>query len=152
MASELQMAVFELNSEVCGIETSRVNEIIRYQQPSAVPGMPGFMAGTIGLRGGAVPVIDLNGRFGLGSISDAQKPKIIIADVRGRPVGFIVNSVREILKLSDEEMEAVPEIIRKNGGNYIKSVGKRNGCLISVLDTDCLLDEDELGQLEKMDI
>jgi purine-binding chemotaxis protein CheW len=136
---DIQVVVFGLNNEVCGVDSQQVHKIERYREVTAVPGMPGFMAGVINLRGKVVPVVDLNRRFEVGTTDITKKTKIIVIDTDGKLTGFVVNDVHGILKLSDNDMEVTPELIQKAGNNYLRCVGKKEGKLISILDLGIVL-------------
>lgn len=140
---DIQVVVFGLNNEVCGVDSRQVHKIERYREVTAVPGMPDFMAGVIDLRGRVVPVVDLNRRFEVGNTDITKKTKIVIVDSEGKLTGFVVNDVFGILKLTEDDMEMTPDIIHKAGNNYLRYVGKKDGKLISVLDLGSVLDEAE---------
>jgi purine-binding chemotaxis protein CheW len=145
---ELQIVVFSLNDETCGVDTPQVLEIVKYQEIAKVPEMPEFIDGIINLRGKIVPIINLNKRFDLGATEITKKTKIIITKQKENYVGFVVNDVSEILRLTEEELEISPSIIAKAGNSYLKSIGKRDGKLISILDLNNILTSVEISKLE----
>ena len=147
--AEIQIVVFSLNGEICGAQTSQVQEIKNYQDVTKVPEMPEFVEGIINLRGRVVPIINLNTRFGLGQTDFTRKTKVIITSMNENLVGFIVNDVSEIIKLSEDEVEVTPELIHRAGNAYLKSVGKKDGKLISILDLGAILSENEVEKLEE---
>ena len=143
----IQIVVFTLNDEVCGVETKQVKEIVKYEVITKMPKMPQFVDGIISLRGTVVPVVNLNKRFGLGNTEITKKTKIIITDLEGKLIGFIVNDVSEIIKLPPESIENTPELIRKIDNSYLKNVGKKGEELISVLDLSMILTDTEIKSL-----
>jgi purine-binding chemotaxis protein CheW len=143
----IQIVVFTLNDEVCGVETKQVKEIVKYEVITKMPKMPQFVDGIISLRGTVVPVVNLNKRFGLGNTEITKKTKIIITDLDGKLIGFIVNDVSEIIKLPPESIENTPELIRKIDNSYLKNVGKKGEELISVLDLSMILTDTEIKSL-----
>ena len=145
----IQIVVFSLNDETCGVDTSQVKEIIMYENLTKMPKMPDFVDGVINLRGAVVPVVNLNKRFELGDIEISKKTKIIITQLQNRPIGFIVNNVFEIFKLAPENIESTPKLIQKVDNAYLKCVGKKGDKLISILDLDAILTDIELRKLEQ---
>lgn len=145
--SDMQVVVFNLNQEVCGAETSQIKEIVRYQDVSKAPGMPEFMEGMINLRGAVIPVVNLNKRFHQGQEVPTRKTKIIIARVNNQMVGFMVNDVSEILRLSGETVEAAPPALRALGNRYLKYVAKKGELLISILDMEAILEAHEVESM-----
>ncbi len=144
----MQIVVFTLNDEVCGVDTTQVKEIVMYETLTKMPKMPQFIDGIINLRGMVVPVVNLNKRFDLGNTEITKKTKIIITDLSGKLVGFIVNDVSEIIKLPAESIENTPEIIRKIDNSYLKNVGKNGENLISILDLSTILTDTEIKNIE----
>lgn len=145
--SELQAVVFSLNNQLCGVDTSQVQEIIRYQDVIKIPDMPQFVDGIINLRGKVVPVINLNKRFGLGETGITKKTKIIITQINGTLAGFIVNDVSEIVKFSEEDIEMTPGVVLNNANTYLKNIGKKGDMLISMLDLSKILSDSEIKKL-----
>jgi len=43
----MQIVVFSLNDEICGVDTSQVKEIVKYEEVSKMPRMPRFIDGVI---------------------------------------------------------------------------------------------------------
>lgn len=144
----IQLVVFTLNDEICGVETTQVKEIVKYESTTKMPNMPKFIDGVISLRGAVVPVVNLNKRFGLGNTEITKKTKIIINDLEGKLIGFIVNDVSEITKLPAQDIEDTPEIIKKIDNSYLKNVGKKGEELISILDLSTILTDTEIKSLE----
>ncbi len=91
-----------------------------------MPKMPNFIDGIINLRGIVVPVVNLTKRFNLGETEITKKTKIIIIEIEERLIGFIVDDVTEILKLSSQNIESTPDIIQKSYNHYLEYVGKKD--------------------------
>ena len=60
---EVQVVVFTLEREEYGLEISKVQEIVHYQQATKIPEAPDFFQGIINLRGKVIPVFDLKRGF-----------------------------------------------------------------------------------------
>lgn len=148
--ADIQIVVFDLINELCGVETTQVNEIVKYQEITKVPEMPDFIEGIINLRSHVVPIINLNRRFHLGESPDISATKIIITSIDGQQIGFIVDNVIEIVRLTPEDSEEAPELIKKWGKKYIKFVGKINGKLVNILDLSKILSEEEMVHITSL--
>lgn len=149
--AEMQLVVFSLNDELCGADTSQIQEIVKYQDVTKVPRMPKFVDGIINLRGRVIPIINLNKRFELGETEITKKTKIIITKIDNSYIGFVVNDVSEIIKLSENEIETPPEIIQKDGSEYLRGVGKKEDKLISILNLNSIMTNVEIEKLENKD-
>ncbi|NLD49839.1 MAG: purine-binding chemotaxis protein CheW [Clostridiaceae bacterium] len=145
----IQVVVFGLNGETCGVDTSQINSILKYEKIIISPDIPEFVEGVVEVRGTCVPVVNLNKRFGLGETEFCKKTKIIITQIGERLIGFVVNDVFEIYKLSPENIETAPKLIQRVGNAYIRKVGKKEDKLISIIDLEAVLTENELMRLEE---
>lgn len=148
--ADIQIVVFDLINELCGVETSQVNEIVKYQEVTKVPEMPDFVEGIINLRDHVVPIINLNTRFRLGQNPDPSTTKIIITNIENQQIGFVVDNVIEIVRLNPENSESTPDLIKKWGKNYIKYVAKINGKLVNMLDLSKVLSEEEFANISSI--
>src|SRR5205823_5644718 len=82
-----------------------VQEIIRVQRLTRVPNSPKFVDGVINLRGRVIPVIDLRKRFGIDCTEQGNQTRIVVVEVKGTVLGFIVDSVSEVLRIPAESEE-----------------------------------------------
>lgn len=144
---ECQIAVFNLNNQKCGAETSQVKSIVKYQELTKKPEMHKFIDGFIFLGDREVPVVCLNRRFGLGETKITLEAKILITEINNCLIGFAVNNVDKIINVSDDELEETPDIIRRSGNKFVKKIGKKGEKLLPILDLSRILIEDELKSL-----
>jgi|SRR5882724_5005638 len=138
----LQLVSFRVEDEEFGLEILRVQEIIRVQQLTRVPASPDFIEGVINLRGRVIPVISLRKRFGLGSTPLDKQTRIIVVEVNGAVLGFMVDAVSEVLRLPTNTVEPAPRLGRVER-EYVRGVGKLDNRLLILLDIDLLMSEAE---------
>lgn len=143
-----QIVVFKLNSEDFCVDINQVVEIIRLQTIIKVPDAPSFVEGITNLRGTVIPIIDLKKRFNLPLSEKNENNRIIVVNVTERPVGFIVDSVTEVLRVEDSTIQEAPDIIKGIGREYITSIINLNGRLIINLDLHKILTEKEKKEIE----
>jgi purine-binding chemotaxis protein CheW len=146
----IQMVSFVIDREEFGVEILRVQEIIRLVEITRVPHAPVFVEGVINLRGKIVPVIDLRKRFRL-SRRDADKDtRIIVVELEDRVVGFMVDSVREVIRVDRTVIEPPPDLAIGIDAHYITGVAKLEDRLLIILDLDEVLTVDEEKALEEV--
>ncbi|ERM92183.1 chemotaxis protein CheW [Caldanaerobacter subterraneus subsp. yonseiensis KB-1] len=143
-----QIVVFKLNNEDFCVDINQVVEIIRLQTIIKVPDTPSFVEGITNLRGTVIPIIDLKKRFNLPTSEKNENNRIIVVNVTERPVGFIVDSVTEVLRVEDSTIQEAPDIIKGIGREYITSIINLNGRLIINLDLHKILTEKEKKEIE----
>lgn len=145
-----QLVVFNLANEEYGVAIGQVQEIIRPQGITRIPGMPSFIEGVINLRGKIISIIDLRDRFSLVKKENDVNTRVVIAEVSSQTVGLVVDSVSEVLRLANEAVDPLPPTITKIDGEYLKGVGKLDRRLIILLDLEKVLTDLEKSTLEKI--
>ena len=146
----IQLVTFSIAQEEYGVDILKVQEIIRTMDITKVPRAPDFVDGVINLRGKVIPIIDLRTRFGLDVREHDSHTRIIVIEVNTIIVGFVVDSVSEVLRIQSNTIEATPAVVDSEGSDYIKGVGKLEDKLLILLDLDKLLSMDDLSMLAQM--
>ncbi|HJA08533.1 MAG TPA: chemotaxis protein CheW [Candidatus Mailhella merdigallinarum] len=143
----LQLVTFSIGSEEFGVDILKVIEIIRTMEITKVPKAPAFVEGVINLRGLVIPIIDLRRRFGLAEKAGDSDTRIIVIEINGMSVGFVVDSVSEVLRIPANTVEPAPPVVAGVDSDYISGVGKLEDRLLILLDLDKLLSADDLESL-----
>lgn len=140
--SLLQIVTFQVGSETFGLDILKVHEIIRFQTLTRVPNLPPYVEGVLNLRGKVIPVIGLRQRIGLERLEATGTTKIVVATVKQQVLGFMVDSVSEVLRIRQDAVEPAPRL-RDVQQKYVAGVGKLENRLLLLLDLDQLLSEEE---------
>jgi purine-binding chemotaxis protein CheW len=143
----LQLVTFSIGDEEFGVEILKVQVIIRMLEITRVPKAPDFVEGVINLRGKVIPVIDLRLRFGLQAKGHDKKTRIIVIEINKMIVGFVVDSVSEVLRIPASTIEPPPPVISGLDSEYISGVGKLDDRLLIMLDLNRLLSKEEKSAL-----
>jgi len=149
---EKQILVFTLASEELGLDISCVREVLRPQKTYPLPKTPHFIEGVIHLRGYIVALIDLRKRLILSPIEEEPNKRIIVCRVNKFIVGLTVNSLREIVTLSKEDIMPTPEVLSTQMETEVLSgiarVGER---IIPILDLEHILTRKEITELSAIE-
>jgi purine-binding chemotaxis protein CheW len=102
MPRYLRFTVADLN---LAIQLDQVYEVGEVPPLTKVPRPARHIEGLANLRGKPVPVVDMRKRLGIVNPATGGTRRMIVALPAGRggPVGFIVDSVGEILSVGDSE-------------------------------------------------
>jgi len=138
----LQLVSFNLDNEEYGLEILSVQEIIRMQGLTRVPNSPSFVDGVINLRGKVIPVIALRKRFGLAARPNDKQTRIVVTEIGGAIVGFVVDSVSEVLRIPASTIEPAPRLGSVNQ-EFVAGVAKLEGRLLILLDVERIMTEEE---------
>jgi purine-binding chemotaxis protein CheW len=139
--SEVQVLAFRLGREEYGVEVSRVQEIERREEATRLPQMPHFVEGIINWRNRTVPVVDLHGKLGVRG--DARSEYMVVVDVDGLYVALLVDTVPEVLSLSNEIIDPPPQTSVGDASEYISGVGKLENRLVILLQVENLFSSRE---------
>lgn len=132
---------FLLINEEYGLEIQYVTEIIGIQRITEVPDVPDYIKGVINLRGKVIPVMDVRLRFGAAVREYDERTCIIVIQVKGQPMGLIVDRVSEVLDIPKQDIEPAPGMRRSRENRYIQGMGKVGERVKLLLDVEKLLEE-----------
>ncbi|MGE5682515.1 MAG: chemotaxis protein CheW [Bacillota bacterium] len=146
--SIIQLVGFEIGREYYGIEISRIKEINRMTEITKVPRAPQFIEGVINLRGTVIPVINLRTKVRMPKKEYDKDTRIIIVELSGKTIGFIVDKVREVLRIPDHLLDPPPALTVGSRAEYITAVAKMENDLVILMDPEKLLTNEEIGKLK----
>lgn len=145
-SEERQYIIFTLNNEYYGIDIININTIIMMPEITDVPLVPEYVKGMISLRGHVIPVINLHKRMNYGEEVITKDTRIIVFNINEtEQVGIVVDSVKEVMVISDSEIE-YPSPFIKQEESFISGVGKKTDMLISILDINSIVDEQAINE------
>jgi purine-binding chemotaxis protein CheW len=107
----IQLVSFNLDQEEYGVDVLKVREIIRMPVVTRVPNTPYYVKGVINLRGKVVPIICMRKKFGLTEAENDKQTRIMVMDMEGELMGFIVDSVSEVIRISGSEIQPSPAMV-----------------------------------------
>jgi purine-binding chemotaxis protein CheW len=143
----LQLVSFTIGNEEFGLDIQSIQEINRVAEITRVPNSPDFVSGVINLRGKVIPIIDLRKRFGFPKKENDKNTRIIVVELADMIVGFVVDSVREVIRIPKNITEPPPAIVAGIGSEYITAVAKLEDRLLILLDLENILLEKEKQEL-----
>jgi purine-binding chemotaxis protein CheW len=131
---------FTTAEQLFGLPIERVQDVFKPARITRVPLAGPDIAGVLNLRGRIVTAIELRSRLGLGARDPGRLAMAIGIELRGESFGLLVDTVGEVLKLSDSEREPNPINLDRNLGRVSAGVYRLEGQLLVVLDIDRVLD------------
>jgi purine-binding chemotaxis protein CheW len=132
-----QYIVVMVGSEQYGIDIGYIDNIVRMQKITRVPKAQSYFKGIINLRGEIVAVMSLRRKMDLDDdvITNASRIIILKLEEKGS-LGIIVDEVKEVVNLSEEDIDKAG-----NKGKFINGIGKHGDDLISLLEINAIVDE-----------
>ncbi|WP_298927393.1 chemotaxis protein CheW [uncultured Ramlibacter sp.] len=136
---------FRLGAEEYGIDILKVQEIRSYEPPTHIANAPGFIKGVVNLRGVIVPVIDLRMALGCASVEYNDFTVVIVLNVRGRVVGVVVDSVSDVLELSQDNIRPAPDMVAAMDASAITGIASVQDRMLILMDIEALLSGPSMG-------
>ncbi|MCK4664309.1 MAG: chemotaxis protein CheW [Bacteroidales bacterium] len=144
---------FKLGDELFSANVAKVLNILEWVKITKVPKSPEYMKGVINLRGNVLPVIDMKLKFGMEVTQQTSDTCILVLDIdidnESIQVGAIVDSVQEVLELTEDKILPPPSIGSKYKSEFIYGVAKSADEFIMLLDMDKVFSIDELISLKE---
>lgn len=129
-ANRKQYIILRFDSEQYGIDISYIDNIVRLQPITRVPHSQPYFLGVINLRGEIIPVMSMRRKFELDDVENTGKTRILIIKVENAKIGVLVDEVREVVTLDEEDIE---KLTADDSRAYLTGVGKYNDTLISLI-------------------
>ena len=153
-ADEDQLVSFEVAGQEYAFPIERVQEIVQLpERLTHVPNAPAHVLGVITLRNRLLPLVSLREMFGLEPKAFTETNKVVVVslgEAGGLSVGVVMDSVKEVLRVSRSLVEPMPALLTQDGGmDEIQAIcrlqdGRR---LVSVLSVERMFDTAELRKL-----
>ena len=146
---------FRLGSEEYGIDILKVQEIRSYEPPTKIANAPSYLKGVVNLRGVIVPIVDLRIKFNcLNANGEAEINSftvVIVLNVRGRVVGAVVDSVSDVMQLSEQMIQPAPEMSNSIvDTTYITGIANVSDRLLILMDIESLMGSAEMGLINSL--
>ena len=144
----IQLVSFKLDNEEYGIEVLKVREIIRMIPITHMPNTPSYVDGIINLRGKIIPVVSMRKKFGMLERESDRQSRIVVMDISGELMGFVVDSVSEVIRISGSEIQPPPNVV--SGGidqECITGVINQTERLLVLLNLELLFSHEEKALL-----
>ncbi|MDW8002892.1 MAG: chemotaxis protein CheW [Deltaproteobacteria bacterium] len=152
MANEkiLQLVTFKIGNEEFGVDILKVQEINKMMNITRIPNAPEYVEGVINLRGKIVPVVDLRKRLNFPQRPYDKNTRIIVVELDGMILGFIVDSVSEVLRIPESTVEPPPAMVSGIESEYVEGIGRIGDRLLILLELRKVFLEHEKGKLQEV--
>ena len=151
LVSTHRYLTFFVDNEQYGIDISKIKEIIAPINITHIPKTPNFVKGVINLRGLIIPVVDIRLKFGMQEREIDMNTAIIIYEVEKASIGFIVDSVEDVLTLDEKCISDAPQFGSNIDVSFIESIAELDNGVIMLLDLRKIFEAQELLNITKLE-
>jgi purine-binding chemotaxis protein CheW len=149
-AKALEFLSFTLGQEEYGIDIQKVQELRGYDAVTRIANAPEHIKGVVNLRGIIVPIIDMRIKFNLGTPTYDQFTVVIILNIASRVMGMVVDSVSDVITLTQEQIKPAPAMGSVLDTDYLIGLGTLDERMLILVDIDRLMSSSEMGLIEKV--
>lgn len=135
--------VFKVGDAEYMLAATDVLQMESYTGATRVPGTKPYVAGIVQVRGRVIPVIDARARFGLPPIERGLDARIVVSQLGERTVGLLVDSGREVLKLTPDQLKPPPPLMAEQARGMVKAVAQVGPRLVMLIDLEKVVGEDK---------
>lgn len=143
-----QLCTFLVDGLTLGIDVTRVQEVLRYQDMTPVPLAPGVVGGLINLRGQIVTALDLRHRLGAPQRPEGELPMNVVIRHPEGVVSFLVDEIGDVVDVDDASFEPPPETLGARSKALVQGVYKLENQLLLLLNTELAMHVDVHGENE----
>lgn len=148
--SSNRFLTFYLEDEIYGVNIFDVKEIIAMMNTTAVPKTPSYIKGVMNLRGNIIPVVDMRLKFDMDEKEPEMYTAIVIINIEGKNIGFIVDKVEEVVTVDKENISAPPKFGSTIDTKFINQMARIDEKVIMILDLIALFGQEELAMVQSL--
>ena len=141
---------FMLGAEQYGLAIIQVKEIRGYEPVTKIANAPDFIKGVINLRGDIVPIIDLRVKFNVSEATYNEFTIVIMLNVQDRIVGIVVDSVSDVINVTEDEIHPPPEFGVAFDSRYLDGLASVDDGLVILVNIERLITSTEIGIFDSM--
>ncbi len=147
---EKQYISFLLCDRRYAIEMEEVQEITYFKNYIELPNSPKFILGILNIRGNITLIINLKERLNLADENKKGEKQIIVVNIGGRQMGFIIDKVTGVFNLKEANIESPLKTSAFSNSQLIKGLGKIKEELIVIMDLKKIFSIEEKIEILKM--
>jgi purine-binding chemotaxis protein CheW len=125
--AELTLACFRVGAQVIALDVAQLREVVRWQDPTPLPGAPDLIEGVIELRGSVVPVVDLGRALGSEPVCGGPRARVVVVEAEGLLFGLAVDAALEVTPGSQGALVPPPELATRAGFSAGRALLRRQG-------------------------
>jgi purine-binding chemotaxis protein CheW len=147
--AEEHVVIFRLASEYYALEIQAVQEIVRMQSITSIPGSDTWIEGITNLRGRVVPVVDLRLRCDIERTEHTAETRIVVVNSAAGMVGLIVDAVTEVMRIPVDQIELPSSLVSVPANQYLRGIAKLSDRLVSLVDLAKILPSETIAGLDE---
>ena len=138
--NRLELLLFRLaGTQLYGINVFKVKEVLQCPKLTILTRLNPVVRGVAHIRGGTLPIIDLNKATGGPGLDDLSTAFVIITEYNYRVQGFLVRSVERIVNMNWSDIHPPPRGTGRD--HYLTAVTRVDDMMVEIIDVEKILAE-----------
>ena len=138
--NRLELLLFRLaGKQLYGINVFKVKEVLQCPRLTAMPKLHPVVRGVAHIRGGTLPILDLNRATGGPGLDNLDTAFVIITEYNYKVQGFLVRSVERIVNMNWSEIHPPPKGTGRE--HYLTAVTRVDNQMVEIIDVEKVLAE-----------
>jgi purine-binding chemotaxis protein CheW len=130
--------LFRVGANLYGCDIAEAREIIPMRPATRLPGAPPFVRGLINIRGTIVTVVDLGMRLDAKRAAASNGSILLVRHNHDRVVGFIVDRVEDVRRLSTI-VEGADAGVKGGAAGIVKGIATSQDATVVILDLQAVI-------------
>src|SRR5690606_11171200 len=138
--NRVELLLFRLGGQqMYGINVFKVKEVLQCPRLNAIPGRSAVVRGVAHIRGGTLPIMDMNLAIGRRALPNIETCFVIITEYNRTAQGFRVRAVERMVNMNWGDVHPPPKGAGKE--HYLTAVTQVDGQLVEIIDVEKILAE-----------
>lgn len=152
LTESTEFVVFQLGKWEYGIDIRQIQRLRSYQSLTRIANGADFVEGVAISDGVIMPIIDLRLSVNIATPTFNHFTVVIILNILGRTSGLVVDSATDIITLTTDQVEPVPEMGSALDTNYLIGLGVLDERKLILVDIDRLMSNSEMELIKNFAI
>jgi purine-binding chemotaxis protein CheW len=128
-----------IGAQEFAMDIRSIREIRGWSASTHLPHAPSYIKGMINLRGTVLVVIDLAERLGLPPQEPNAASVVVVVEDGDKTAGLLVDAVCDIITVTDDMRQAIPETGSKGPREFIKGLIMLDSRIISTVSIPAIM-------------
>src|SRR3954453_19352096 len=135
----IDVLLLRLASELYGIPSASVREVVRYRAYTSVPGSPPSLPGILSQRGTILPVVELRQLLDLATVPLSRAARLVIVAHQETDMALLAEDGVDLAVLPADMLQALPAALDPARARFLRGIAQYEQQPVALIDLDELI-------------